>query len=380
MLKNSSVSCLVLIIAGIFIASNLYTMLPIQNILAHQFTISIEQASLASFCFIFCYAVGLLYFGSLADRFGERPVILTGMLVLSILTFTISFVDSFKLFLGARSIQGFLAASFAPAAFSYIFRYFQGKIQTVSIALINTGFLFAGVFGQILSAYFVYSFSLQTLFYAFSTFYFISFALLFLTLMKDKTNHSTKKSLTTIVTLIRHPSLKKLYITAFFLLFTVMAFYGSLELFLLKDTLNFPISLQTFRLISLIGIIPAFFANALVEKFQAKSVLISSLLMMTVGFLLSLISLNEWTILFASIFMIASTSLTIPMVILLIGKHAPSTKRARAISVYSFTLLIGASVGSLFAALLPFYFVLVGVAILFIALAILIRFVHEKTT
>jgi MFS transporter, YNFM family, putative membrane transport protein len=380
MFKQTNVASAVLIVAGIFIASNIYTMLPIQELLVEEFQINLSQTALASFSFIVFYAFGLLIFGMLSDRFGERPILLYGMLSLSILTFLLSFVNHYFIFIAGRAFQGFLAASFAPPAFSYIFRYFHGKTQTISIALINTGFLFAGIFGQILSAYFVFSYSFQTLFYAFSCFYFICFVLLFFALVTNREEgSSSNKQLTSIVSLIRHPPLLKLYITAFFLLFAVMLFYSGFELYLLKSKVEFPLSLQGFRIAGLIGILPAFFANQLVNRFDAKHILIASLLVMTIGFAVSVPVINEWTIMASSILMIASTSLTIPMVIILVGRFSTAKNRGRAISIYSFMLLMGASLGSLLAVVVSLSSILFGVGVLFVGLAVMISRLSKAT-
>ncbi|GAA0491471.1 MFS transporter [Salinibacillus aidingensis] len=369
MLKQPGAAGTVLIVAGIFIASNLYTMLPIQAYLADTYFISLEATSMASFCFIFFYAWGLLTFGILADRYDEKKILTYGMLILSILTLIIPFAPTYSFFLAARALQGILAASFAPAAFSYVFRNFEGKTQTISIALINTGFLFAGIFGQILSAFFVFSFSFHTLFYAFSGIYFTCFILLLITLKYSKKRKSGRNHLLLhIVTLIRHQTLRKLYFTTFFLLFTVMLFYGGFEIFLATGNETFPFSLQTFRFIGLIGIIPAFFASRLEVRFGPVSVLVTNLLLMSAGFLFPIFYLHEWTLIIASICMIGSTSLTIPMVILLVGRFAGEAK-GRAISLYSFTLLTGASIGSVCAAFIPFQEMILGIVTVFAGLA-----------
>jgi MFS transporter, YNFM family, putative membrane transport protein len=370
MFQRDHTTSVILIIAGIFIASNLYTMLPIQTILVEKYDITLELTALSSFFYIFFYACGLICFGMLSDLYGERRTILTGMLCLSLLTLCLSFLSNYFLFVVGRAIQGFLAASFAPPAFSYIFRYFQGKLLTLTIALINTGFLFAGIFGQIVSFHYVFTYSFSTLFYAFCLLYFICYVLLFLTLKYTKISTTSKKSLTFILTFYRHLSLKKLYITTFFLLLTVMYFYGSLEVYLLTENKHFSMSLQTFRTIGLIGIIPAVFANFFVGHFGAKRTLMGSLLLMSVGFLFSIFSLSEEMILISAIFMIASTSLTIPMVILLIGNFVEEKHRGRALSVYSFTLLIGGSIGSVLAANIPFYAGLIATTILFLCLTV----------
>ncbi|MRG87031.1 MFS transporter [Salinibacillus xinjiangensis] len=378
MFKQAKIASMILIVAGIFIASNLYTMLPIQTVLTEKYMISLEAASMASFCFIISYAFGLLSFGILTDRFEEKHILIYGMLALSIMTLWIPFANNYLTFLIGRSIQGFLAASFAPAAFSYIFHHFHGKTQTISIAMINTGFLFAGIFGQMLSAALVFSFSFHSLFYAFSGFYFIFFILLIVTLeYSKKTNIITTKLLRHIVTLIRFTPLQKLYITAFFLLFTVMLFYGGFEILLAKENQSFPFSHQTFRLIGLIGIVPAFFASQLESRFGPIQVLSGSLVLMSIGFIFPIVTLNEWTLIMASICMIGSTSLTIPMVVLLVGRYGHESK-GRAISLYSFTLLTGASVGSICAALIPFTYILIGIVFLFIGLVLMSRSLQKE--
>ncbi|MCP8615537.1 MFS transporter [Salirhabdus salicampi] len=379
MLKKSAISCSVLIICGIFIASNIYTMLPLQHMIADQFAVSLQSTSLASFCFVFTYAFGLLIFGICTDKYNERSILLIGMLILSVITFATTFVKmQYTLLLVCRTLQGFFAASFAPAAFSYIFRFYSKSLQTVSIALLNTGFLFAGIFGQIISAYFAFQYTFSSVFYMFAIFYVICLISLFLTLQhSDKKTQPNARLLKHIVTLIRFSPLQKLYITAFFLLFTIMLFYSGLELYLVLHEQLFSYTLQTFRMVSLVGIVPAFFARQLVDRYGAIQVLIYSLLLMAFGFMFPMIHLHAWTITVASISMIASTSLTIPMVVILVGRFAPSAK-GRAISLYSFTLLTGASFGSIVSPFIPFPLILATIFLMFICLAQLIRLLRKQ--
>src|SRR5690606_1122347 len=131
------------------------------------------------------------------------------------------------------------------------------------------GFLFAGIFGQIFSFYLVYTFTFSALFFVFSFFYFVSFVLLFFSLKKTNVPDTKFRNVfTSILTLIRHTTLYKLYTTAFFLLLTIMLFYGGFEMYLLHNSIDLPFSIQTFRMIGLFGIVPAFFANRLVERFN----------------------------------------------------------------------------------------------------------------
>lgn len=368
-MPKTTFTAIVLIYCSIFIASGIYIMIPLQPLLAEEFQVSLHFATLPSTLFVIPYALGLVFFGILADRFSLRKILLIGMTLLALVTLLLSFSNSFPSLIILRIFQGFLAASFAPVTFAYCFKYFKNSSQTFVIAMINTGFLFAGVFGQMISVFFTELSSYHVVFVAFFYFYLSCFIGLFLTLESSilpKINN-TKKILPIVLACFRDHTLQKIYTITFFLLFTIMLFYGSFEIYLYNNFRDFPYSSQLLRFISLIGISPAFFSGFFVKKWGVKAVLRFQLGIMVVGFIPAAISLNVFTILIASLFMIASTSLTIPMVILLVGKHA-SVFKSTAIALYSFILLIGASIGSALAPLIPFTTVLFIIPILFFVL------------
>ncbi|WP_117169877.1 MFS transporter [Paraliobacillus sediminis] len=368
-MPKTTFTAIVLIYCSIFIASSIYIMIPIQPLLTEKFHISLHFASLPSTLFVIPYALGLVFFGILADRISLRKLLLIGMAVLAVVTLLLSFSNSFQSLLVLRMFQGFLAASFAPLTFAYCFKYFKDSSQTFVIAMINTGFLFAGVFGQMTAVFFTELSSYHFIFTAFFYFYLSCLIGLFLTLEPSSPSRrdDTKKILPIILVCFRDHTLQKVYTITFFLLFTIMLFYGSFEIYLYNGLRDFPYSSQLLRLISLIGILPAFFSGFFVKKWSVKSVLRFQLGIMVVGFIPAAISINVFTILIASLFMIASTSLTIPMVVLLVGKHAHLFK-STAIALYSFVLLIGASIGSVLAPFIPFSTVLFIIPILFIVL------------
>ncbi|GGM42192.1 MFS transporter [Paraliobacillus quinghaiensis] len=373
-MSKTPVTAIILIYCSIFVASSIYVMIPLQPMLAEKFDVSLQLVSLSSTLFVFPYALGLVFFGLLADRFPLRKLLLIGMALLTVVTGLLSLTNAVHSLLILRIFQGILAASFAPVTFAYCFKYFKGSTQAFIIAMINTGFLFAGVFGQMTSAYFTALFSYQFVFVAFFCFYFSCFIGLFFTLRSSASekNKQVKKILPMILSCVRDYTLQKIYSITFFLLLTIMLFYGSFEIYLYEEWPDFPYSIQLLRLISLIGILPAFLSSILIKRFGAKSVLQFQLGVMMIGFIPAVITLNVFTILFASLFMIASTSLTIPMVVLLVGKHAKLFK-STAVSLYSFVLLTGASAGSVIAPVIPFTTVLILIPAVFLLLSFLSR-------
>ncbi|MDL4842859.1 MFS transporter [Aquibacillus rhizosphaerae] len=378
-MKHTVTTASTLIYCSIFVASSIYVMIPLQPRLSELYDVSVGFVSLSSTLFVLPYAIGLLIFGVLADRFPLRTLLLVGMALLTFFTGLLALSDSIYSLVVLRIFQGVLAASFAPVAFSYCFKHFSGTLQAFVIAMINTGFLFAGVFGQMVSAFFADLFSYHAVFIVFFCFYLTCFIGLFQTLQFSSTQQSYRlKDLSaTILSCFKNQVLQKLYVIAFFLLLTIMLFYGSFEIYLYNNWVDFPFSLQLFRMISLIGIIPAFFASSVMKWFGAVNVLRFQLGIMIIGFIPSIFFLHVGSVLFASFMMITSTSLSIPMVVLLVGKHATVSK-STAVALYSFVLLIGASLGSTLASSISFLLVIVLVPITFIALVVFTRLLPKE--
>lgn len=367
---------LFLVLSGVVVASQMYNFIPLQSFLSGIYDVSVSEASLTSAGFLFPYAVGLLFFGNLVDRKSSRVVLLTGLVLLSAITILMGVVNSFPLLVFTRVVQGFIAATFAPSAFSYIFSNFQ-KRKAFLIAMVNTGFLLAGIVGQWISAWLSFSYSIQTMFVSFGWTFALCAIILSLTISKPKKTIHTQKSTTTILAFFRNPALQKLYFLTCFLLLTVMVFYGSLDLYLQKETLSKTFSIQEIRAWSLIGILPAFFIPYLEKRLGSIKLLSMSCFIMMVAFLLSGIFTTITTLFLTSVMMIASISVAIPMVVLLVGKQA-SEARATGISIYSFLLLSGAGIGSLLAPLLPLPSILLGETILFSFLTLVIFTLHKQ--
>lgn len=79
-------------------------------------------------------------------------VITYGLLAMALITFATFFVHDVKIIILLRSLKGFSAATFAPVALVFTYEIFHShKKRGVTIAAISTGFLFAGIIGQVAS-------------------------------------------------------------------------------------------------------------------------------------------------------------------------------------------------------------------------------------
>lgn len=338
-----------LVSMGIMVASNIYTFIPIYGDIASSIGIPSESVVMAGSSFTFFYACGLLIFANIADRFGKREILILGMLASAISTalVTVSF-NSWSLSL-TRGLQGFCLGSFAPVAFSYTYDLFEDKKRTLLLAMINSGFLFAGILGQLLSE------GITRIIHWTAVFLFFSFAYLILFLAGKKTLPGTTVSGDRAETptayilfrLLLNKQLLMLYAIVFTLLSSFVVYYDSMTRFLYReDSL-----LLQIRLVGLLGVSLSLFTGRLLEKIGAFKTLFLGFALAVLSFGIAFIYLSAPApilLMISSILFVSSISLLIPTVITLIGDIS-SMDRSQALSLYSFILLGGTSLAPLIA-------------------------------
>jgi predicted MFS family arabinose efflux permease len=339
-----------LTVTGIFVASNIYTFIPIYRQVAQSLLVSEKQAVLAGSLFTLFYAIGLLCFGLLSNIYGKRNILVWGMFCAAVATLMIGLSTSIHFLYFARSLQGFTLGSFAPMAFAYTFDFFQGKNRTLLLVYINTGYLIAGIFGQICSSYISIEFGWRNVFFFFSFSYFLFFALSFFTLpVSRNTLKQQKLTLAEVTRLLKVKGLVKSYIITFSLLFSSVAFYDTLER-------SFEDS-QYLRIIGLFGAILSLYTGRLIERWKTAGTLKLGL-MIGISSILFMLFFHKELMYIITILFISSIALLIPTIVTRIGTIT-GEHRVIALSLYSFILLIGASFAPLLVVFLSFTQVLI---------------------
>ncbi|MGR3763491.1 MFS transporter [Rossellomorea sp. NS-SX7] len=338
-----------LVSMGIMVASNIYTFIPIYGEIAASMDIPSKSVVIAGSAFTFFYACGLLTFANIADRFGKREILILGMLASAISTALVMFsFSSLSLFI-TRGLQGFCLGSFAPVAFSYTYDLFEDKKRTLLLAMINSGFLFAGILGQLLSAGITLISHWTIVFLFFSIMYFI----LFLTGKRIlphtavRYNGDEMRAAAVLYRLLQNKQLLLLYGIVFTLLSSFVFYYDSLTRFLHGED---ELLLQS-RLLGLLGVSLSLFTGTLLEKIGAYKTLFMGIAIAVSSFGLSFIYLTvsaPLLLMMSSILFVSSISLLIPTVITLIGDIS-NGDRSQALSLYSFILLGGTSLAPLLA-------------------------------
>lgn len=119
-IERSIVAIILLSLCALLVVSQLYIPIPLINMFSQYFSVKTSVAIWIGSGFGFAYAAGFLVFGPLSDRFGRKPLLVPGLFLLGLITFLIGFSTHFYSIITLRLLQGFVAATFAPAALAYI--------------------------------------------------------------------------------------------------------------------------------------------------------------------------------------------------------------------------------------------------------------------
>jgi MFS transporter, YNFM family, putative membrane transport protein len=352
---------ILLTLCAIMVASNIYTLIPIYSVLSDNLGVAESHVVLAGGLFTFFYACGLLSFGPISDYTGRRKILVFGLLASAVATGAVGFsAGSISLWM-TRAFQGLTLATFASVAFAYSYDRFTARQRTILVVLINTGFLIAGIFGQVASAFLAEAYSWNAVFYFFAAVYFLLFSAAFFLLKESPVQSVERKPLTTIFfQLLKEPRLMKCYLITFSLLFAIIAFYDAIGRFFAGPASD----LLLIRLVGLIGATLSLFTGTLMDRWGELRTLMFGLAIGSLSACILLFLQTTGALVILSIFFVSSISLVIPTVITLIGFYG-SSQRAKALSLYSFILLTGASLAPPLAAVLPFKGVMLLLALLF---------------
>lgn len=356
-------SGIILVIIGILIACNIYSLIPLYTAIGDEMGVGSKKIAYGSTIFTICYAFGLLFFGPISDRFGRKETLTVGLALSSLTTFLVSLAsDPISLYL-LRGLQGFTLASFAPVAFAYSFEIFKEKERLFWIALINAGFLAAGIIGQLISTILLQVGNWQIVYISYSGIY----TLLFLIgiILLPKTNVTGHKETATVIIkqmikLLMDRNLRKLYTIVLTILLIFVGFYEALNYYLANSGEN----IMLVRSAGLIGAFVAVFTGGLIYKYSAMHTLCLGLLLGLSSIIILLFMNSLLLISISSIFLVAAIAILIPTIISLIGSHS-GLLRGKALSLYSFILLLGAGIAPLIAAYLSYKTLLFTLVLVF---------------
>lgn len=346
---NSPVVVSILSFCGLLVVSQLYLSIPLVDLISQVFNVSSQASSWLGSAFGFAYASGFLIFGPLSDLYGRKRVLLLGLGGLAAITFVIGTSPSFAILLQLRIVQGLIASAFAPTALAYISESLPETIRPIGLACMSTGFLLAGILGQIYAIGVSNLYGWRWVFWILSIAYAIA-VLLIATQLSTRSGKKNDASLLTVygnmIALLRHSRLLAAYAATFVLLLSFVAMYSGLSAHLESHFVLDHSSLFFIRLAGIPSMLLSPVFGKFIHKWGDKTVVISGLIVAALGLSIEGSTNNLLILVLASCIFVAGISATVPALISLVGSLAAEARGA-AVALYSFVLFVGASFGPL---------------------------------
>lgn len=286
-----------------------------------------------------------LIFGWLANFIETKKLLVTGTILLMFSTFLIGFSSNYTLMIVFRAIQGIFAASFAPLGFSIIVKKFPESKRVAGISAVTTGFVMAGILGQLYGSTVISLYSWSVVFWLQALIYLI--IIIFMIFLLPKTScvsEKTKSFICELTKLLINRSLLPCYIITLTLLFSFVGMYTVIGMLFQK---NFGFSSEKIlwiRGIGIIGMISSMLLSKLSKKLGIGNILSLGLICASMGVLI--IGISNYVVLsiVMSVVFVFGITLALPMIVSSIGILA-GKQSGNAMTLYTFVLFIGATVG-----------------------------------
>ncbi|WP_240375895.1 MFS transporter [Bacillus piscicola] len=367
--------------SGLFVVSALFATIPLNPVFTAEFHLSAEQAALTTSVYSFSYALGTIVFAPLSDRLGRKRVIIFGLLLLTVISPIIGLLSNYGAIVAFRGIQGFVAASFAPTALTFITELYPPKKRAVAVGFISAAFLMAGIVGQVYSSVMESMLSWNYVFYLFGVLYALLAAAFWQAVPSDA---QARRELRSIFGTISIVLTKSFFLSCYFItilvLLSFVGVYSTLESYLQETYAMSPSEILIVRSAGIIGMLIAPFGGRLAGRFGPFVMMRSGLFLAALGLVLIGFASNMSMIIGMSILFTAGISVTVPSVISVIGQYGGEEK-ATAMSLYSFFLFVGSTIGPMISIYLMrtggYTWTFEGIAIL-LALGFFITFILSK--
>lgn len=359
LIRSSARSITIMLVwCSVSVLCSLYATIPMLPLFGDEFNASLTATAWAGTTFSIGYMIGCIVFGALSDRYGTSTIIIIGMFLLAAITPLVGLSHSLLSMISIRTLQGIIAASYAPAALAFIVETYPERNKITALGYLSTGMLSAGVFGQLLSGSITQSFHWSYVFYFLGIVYFISAICLALLFKQNKSpqlilriKHRPFSLWHQYGSIMRNTRLYPLFLITVTILFSFVAMYTLLGVRLSSPEFSLSQSDILFvRAFGLFGILMSPLAGKLVKQVGFSRLLQFNLSLSLLSSILIGYSNSITAIVIASICFVAGIALTTPLLVGLTSRLAEPGTSVLAINLYSLILFLGAALGPLVAA------------------------------
>lgn len=336
------------VVAGLLVVGQMYVVLPMLQQMGASFGTQPSAMAATATSFGLAYSFGFLCAGPLAGRFGQRNMIVAGLISSGLLTIGVALATEPTSLLCVRVLQGFCAAMFLPSALSYVAAHIRPENRVLMISCVTTSAFAAAVVMQACAQLTVDSLGWRGVFMLSGAGIVVLGLLARIILLKTAAGggQSLLQSFRLIPRLLVRPELLALYLGSFLLLGGFVAVYVAITLSGPEQVKSSQQALFALRISGLPAMIAVPLLAPVLRRYPAYGRVVF-------GFCVSALAAAAAAFVSASILQlalvllvfVAAAVLTAPAIVELIATNAGAGNHGVATALYGFAMFLGGSVG-----------------------------------
>ena len=337
---------LALSLTGMLVVGQLYTVIPLYPLMAADWGNEPGTAAWTATAFAVAYATGFLLVGPAADRFGPRRTIVVGLTATAMITAAVPLASSLGAGLVLRTIQGLVAAAFAPSAFAYIATHVDAHRRVTAITWLTSSFLASAVLGQLAAQTIAQAVGWKPVFFVGGIALALGAAVLRLLLRADRIDGRTgvAEAFTAMAELMGNGRLLLLYGTTLTVLAGFVGVYSGLQVagppvFAEDDGAMLALRASALPAMLAIPLLAPWLARITPERRITLSLGAAALLSVLCAFLTGAVAIGVCLFVF-----VAGIAVAAPGLVQAISARAGAA-RGSAVALYTFFLFVGAGFG-----------------------------------
>lgn len=340
---------LCLALAGCAELASLFFVQPLLPKLAAEYGIPVGQVSIILSAETGLLAFGLLFTGSLADRFGRKQLISVSLVLGGLMTILAPFATSWTMLVTLRALAGLFLSGIAAAATAYISEEVDGKLAGVVTGYFVFGNSIGGMSGRVIASQLMDRIPVQYIFFIFGAIL-LAVAALVITALPASKNFRASPSFnaTSVIRGGAHhfadPKVSLAFVISFVIFGTFTSLYNFLAFNLHREPFN--VSHASAGLIStcfLLSFFTAPRAGRLATRYGAMNVLAVLLATMIAGMLVTVVAPNATVFIVGVVIFTAAFFGCHSLGLGWVSKNAVQAK-GQATALYLFFYYLGGSV------------------------------------
>ncbi|WP_433423847.1 MFS transporter [Microtetraspora malaysiensis] len=221
---------LAFVLTGLLATGHLYGVIPLIGAMSSQWGASPVTLTWLVSAFGFGYAGGFLVFGPLSDRYGRRRVITSGMAATALATAAVALSTGVGAAVALRFAEGVATAAFAPVAFAYVAERVEPRRRGVTMTSVTSAFLASAVIGQLAAKALADLAGWRAVFLAGGAAFAVMALVLARVMLPDAPGGAVANPYAAVPALLRDPRLVLVYTATLVILGAFVAVYTALQL------------------------------------------------------------------------------------------------------------------------------------------------------